>query len=67
MGLQRCHRVIANALGWMEAEQARHIGRMHAEQLVCPGSTPTALRHPFVLLSHHYVMQLTKRCIDYPD
>jgi hypothetical protein len=51
----------------MDAEQARHIGRMHAEQLVCPGSTPTALRHPFVLLSHHDTMQLTKRCIDYPD
>jgi uronate dehydrogenase len=33
----------------------------------CPGNTPTALRHPFVLLSHDDTMQLTKRCIDYPD
>jgi uronate dehydrogenase len=32
-----------------------------------PGNTPTAPRRLFVLRSHRDMMQLTKRCIDYPD
>jgi uronate dehydrogenase len=60
-------KVFGEALGRMYADK-------HGMSVACmrigsfrPDNTPTAPRHLFTWISHRDMVQLTRRCIDYPD
>ncbi|MFM0511479.1 hypothetical protein [Paraburkholderia sp. RL17-373-BIF-A] len=67
VGFHRCDRVIANALGWMDAEQARHIGRMHADQLVSSRQYTDGAAPSFRFAQPSRSDATDKALHDYPD